>query len=424
MTSVSTPTRERPAVAARPVTLGRPGIDRPPMTWLMMGHKVGDNGQIQALADGLGWPYEVKHLVYRKTELLTNLLAGPTLMGLVEKRSSPLEPPWPELIISAGRRNEPLVRWIQRQAGGRGKVRLVHVGRPWALHECFDLIVTTPQYRLPEKPNILQNEAPLHRVTPERLTEAAEAWAPRLAHLPEPYVAVILGGNAGPYNFDRENGALLGYHASKMAAELGGSLLVTTSARTPKKAIDALLAELKVPAYVYRWSKDAKDNPYLGFLALAERLIVTCDSMSMLAEACTTRKPVYIFDLARGAGSHRPPMPEDGHIAGRSLRERLADFRLQPIVYRVSMVTGPKRLTRDVRIIHQRQIEAGRAVWLGEPWPFDRPPAPPMRDLERAMEAVRALFVPGSRWAEAAASRPDTGAQGGLRELWQRLTQS
>ncbi|MDW8371434.1 MAG: ELM1/GtrOC1 family putative glycosyltransferase [Geminicoccaceae bacterium] len=371
----------------------RPGIDRPPRTWLMLGHKVGDNGQILALAEGLGWPYEVKHLVYRRTELLTNLLAGPTLMGLVRERSSPLEPPWPELVISAGRRNEPLVRWIQREAGGPGKVRLVHVGRPWARHECFDLIVTTPQYRLPEKPNILHNEAPLHRVTAARLEAAAAEAERRFAHLPRPFVAVIMGGNAGPYRFDRENGALLGYSASRMARELGGSVLATSSARTPAAAIDALEAELAVPAFLYRFRRDDPDNPYLAILAAADRLIVTCDSMSMLAEAIATQKPVFIFDFSRGKGSHRPPLPP--HIARRSLFERLLDLRLQPIVYRLGMLVGPRRLTRDVTIIHRRQIAAGRAVWLGDPWPPPMPPPGPLRDLERAVAAVKRLFDPG-----------------------------
>jgi mitochondrial fission protein ELM1 len=361
----------------------------------MLGHKAGDNSQILALAEALGWPFESKHLVYRRTELLTNLFAGPTLMGLVKDRSSPLEPPWPELIISAGRRNEPLIRWIQREAGGPAHVKLVHVGRPWALHECFDLIVTTPQYRLPDKPNILQNEAPLHRATPERLEAARKEWQARLAHLPGPRIAVMLGGNAGPYNFDRENGALLGWYANRMAAERGGSLLVTTSARTPAKAIDALEAEIRVPAFVYRWRKGATDNPYFGFLALADRVIVTCDSMSMLAEACSTRKPVFIFDLARGPQSHRPPLPETGAIRDRSLSERLADHRWQPIIYRIGLVAAPKRLTRDVTIIHRRQAEARRAVWLGNEWPEGAASAPPLADLDRAAAAVRELFAEG-----------------------------
>lgn len=382
----------------------------------MLGHKVGDNGQILALAEALGWPYEVKHLVYRKTELLTNLLAGPTLMGLVRERSSPLEPPWPELVISAGRRNEPLVRWIQREAGGPGRVRLVHVGRPWARHECFDLIVTTPQYRLPDKPNILQNEAPLHRVTAARLAEAGARFADRFAHLPRPRIAVILGGHAGPYSLDRENGALLGWHAARRAREAGGSLLVTSSARTPAAAIDALEAELDVPAFLYRFRRDDPDNPYPGILAQADELIVTCDSMSMLAEAIATGKPVLIFDLARGRGSHRPPVPPA--VRRRTLLERLADIRLQPIAYRLGMLLGPTRLTRDVTIIHRRQVEAGRARWLGDPAPAPARPVAPLGDLERAVAAVRRIVGPDY---VPPASVPQSGSLGS--ELLARLFQ-
>ena len=270
----------------------------------MLGGKAGDNTQITALAEALGWPFETKRLAYRRTELLTNLFAGPTTKGLVAGRSDRLEPPWPELVISAGRRNEPLVRWIQAQAG-RDNVRLVHVGRPWALHECFDLIVTTPQYRLPKKPHILHNELPLQRVNTDRLAGEAALWRDRLAHLPEPHLAVLLGGHAGPYNFDRENGALLGYHASRMAEALGGSLLVTTSARTPEAALRAFEAQLDVPHVLHRFVKfqPAAENPFFAFLGLAREVIVTADSMSMLAEAIASGKPTHIFDLARGTGS-------------------------------------------------------------------------------------------------------------------------
>ena len=120
-----------------------------PRVWVMMGHKAGDNSQILALAEALGWPFEIKRLTYRPTELLTNLLAPLTLLGIVRRSRAPLAPPWPDLIISAGRRNEPPCRWIQARAGKR--VRLVHCGRPWAALENFDLVVTTPQYRLPQR---------------------------------------------------------------------------------------------------------------------------------------------------------------------------------------------------------------------------------------------------------------------------------
>ena len=101
----------------------------PPRVWVLAGHKAGDNAQLMALAGALGWPVEVKRLTYRPTELVTNLLLRVTLAGIAEGRES-LARPWPDLVLTAGRRNEPIARWIKSRAGPG--TRLVHLGRPWA----------------------------------------------------------------------------------------------------------------------------------------------------------------------------------------------------------------------------------------------------------------------------------------------------
>ena len=381
------PRGERAMADALTETAPRP----PPRVWVMLGHKAGDNSQILALAEALGWPFEIKRLVYRPTELLTNLLAPLTLLGILRRRSSPLAPPWPDLIISAGRRNEPPCRWIQAHADRR--VRLVHCGRPWAALECFDLVVTTPQYRLPQRPNVLHNTTPLQRVSARRLEEARSLWQPRLAHLPKPHIAVMIGGNAGPYVFDREAAALLGRAASALARRQGGSLLVTSSARTPRGALDALEAALDGPTEVFRWTPAAAaDNPYFGYLSVADAFVVTCESMSMLTEACSTRKPVYMFDLDTGPELNWPLLASlIGPVPATSWSRRLRRLRFQPLVYRTAMVTGPMRLTRDVRIIQRQLIAEGRAVWLGQEFP-PGPPPPPLDDVARAAARVKALF--------------------------------
>ena len=366
----------------------------------MMGHKAGDNSQVLALAEALGLPFEIKRFVYRPYELAINLLSGPTLAGMVKSQSSELEGPWPDLVITAGRRNEPICRWIQKQAKAEGKhVRIVHLGRPWAKIERFDLIVTTPQYRLPVRPNVLQNKTPLHRVTQERLKREAEEWAPRLSTLPEPYIAVVIGGNSGPYSFDHKTAARLGRQASELAEKTGASLLITTSARTPTETIDTLEEHITCPKYVYRWSKDAKENPYFAFLGLAESIIVTGDSMSMLTEACATRKPVHIFDLGEGRHTMRQsPTDEENEAQQAELGGRASKrARFRAYLYRQMMKFGPQRLSRDIRIVHQHLVDSGRAVWLGD----DFPPGLPLRSLEcvsRAVARVRALF---DDWAPA-----------------------
>jgi uncharacterized protein len=386
-----------------------------PRTWVMMGHKAGDNSQILALAEGLGWPFEIKHLVYRPTELLTNLLAPLTLLGIVRRRSSPLAPPWPDLIISAGRRNEPPCRWIQARADK--PMRLVHVGRPWALIENFDLVVTTPQYRLPQRPNVLHNTTPLQRVADQHLREAAAIWAPRLAHLPRPYVAVMVGGNAGPYVLDPYAATLLGRAASAFARRQGGSLLVSTSARTPAKSIPALEAAIDCPADVFRWTRDAAENPYLGYLALADSVIVTCESMSMLTEACATLKPVYMFDLHTGPENRWRLLESLIGKVDTSWWRRVRRLRVQPLVFRIAFAIGPTRMTRDVRIIHRQLQAQGRAVWLGETFPAGPRPAP-LDDVPRAVARVKALFAgtaaargEPARGADRAPTRVDSGGR-------------
>ena len=366
-----------------------------PLVWLVMGKKEGENSQVLGLGEALGWPFEIKTLAYTPYEVLVNLPILNTLAGVVKRKSSALTPPWPDIVISAGRRNEPVCRWIREKAGEH--VRLIHVGRPWAPVETFDLVVSTPQYRLPAHPNVIQNDLPLHRVTDASLAQEAAKWAPRLSYLPGPYIAVLAGGNSGPYVFGSKAGERLARRANAMAKETGGSLLVTTSARTPNATADALLSAIEGPAFVYRWSQGRYDNPYLGILALADAIIVTGDSVSMMAEACAAGKPVYLFDTEEGLGSMRDSSSKCASVAlDQPLRRLSSADQLKALVYRQAMKSGPRRLTRDIRLVHESLVSSGRAAWLDEAAQVISPLPLPVQDQQRTVSRVRALLYPKS----------------------------
>ncbi len=361
-------------------------IGAPPV-WLLLGHKAGDNNQVIALAESIGLPYAGKHFRYRSTELVTNLLLGPNLYGVRPDCRAQLHPPWPRLVITAGRRNEPIARWIQRQADHA--VKLVHIGRPWARPERFDLVITTPQYRLAEFPNVLCFDLPLHRIRPDRLEQAAIEWTTRLSSLPHPRIAVLIGGESGGFHLDRKKARRLGRQVDALAASLGGSLMITTSARTPGYVAAELEDVIEAPRLLFEWRPDAVDNPYLAFLAMADRFVVTGESMSMLAEACATRRPVYIFDMNDRASAG------DGGRAS-ALATRLTNaVRYKSLTHRLAQRFAPVRMRRDVCRLHCALIEAGRAVWLGQPFP-DREP-PPLPDSGTATRRVLDLLeAPGS----------------------------
>jgi mitochondrial fission protein ELM1 len=363
----------------------------PPSVWVLLGKGVGGNRQMRCLADALAWPYEQKQLVHNRLERCPNWLLGASLANLDRRRSAALLPPWPALVIAASKRSAPVARWIKRQSGGH--TRLVHLMHAQAPLEHFDLVITMPQYRLPARPNVFHAAGPLIRLDAERLAAARASWAPRFRELPRPHTALLVGGNSSSYLLDTPTAARLGREASALVRAEGGSLLVSTSARTPPDAAAALIAALDGRHWVYRFRPEDSDNPYLGFLALADRFIVTVDSASLLGEACATGKPVVLFEWRRrrqsflsfkgllerwdelgrngGAGA-RPPI-------GR-LYERLIDL-------------GVLKPPRDFHAYHRGLMARGLVTSLGAPAAAATPHA--LDDLDQAVARVRALMRRG-----------------------------
>jgi len=358
-----------------------PGSQAPPRVWLLTGHKAGDNHQVRALAAALHWPYETKRFHYRPWELLSNRLLGITLAGIDVSTSTVLQPPWPDLVITAGRRNEPVARWIQQQSGGH--TRLVHIGRPWAPLACFDLIVVTPQYFLPARDNILHIDLPLHRIDRRGLDAIGDEWAGRFAELPQPWWSVLLGGDSGPFVFTADKARRLAGWLNEVVGREGGAVLVTSSARTPAATWAAFLETLTVPVSSWHWVESAADNPYQAYLALGARLVVTGESMSMLAEASATGKPLYLFDLSDCPHDHT------GRCRPWWLVSR--NYRFKPLSHHLAMRLAPRRMRRDVARIQNRLIESGRAVWAGEAWQGGDSSAE-NTDITHAAERVHALF--------------------------------
>ena len=344
--------------------------------WCLLGRKAGDNAQVRALAAELGLPAEEKRVVARPWELLVHLGAGISLAGIDRQRSSPLGPPWPDLVITAGRRNEPVARWIRHQSGGHARV--VHIGRPWAPLDCYDLIVTTPQYFLPQAPNILHNELPLHRLLPADLREAEHTFRTRWHGLPRPWIAVLVGGDSGRFVFTPDKARKLGADCDHLARERGGSLLLSDSPRTPAAAGNALVSQITAPCYCYRFG-EAGENPYPGFLATADEFIVTGESMSMLAEASSRGKPLHIFDMG------------DGSTAWWKLRH---NYRYKPLSHRFAMCFGPRRMRRDVGKIQQTLVTSGRANWLGQETRVPSGSAGADDELAATAARVRRLLQP------------------------------
>ena len=334
-------------------------------TWLLTGHKAGDNTQMRALAKALAFKTRELPMRYTPWELMVTLSGSASLASIERESRMQLQPPWPNLVLTAGRRNEAAALHIRKASGGSTKI--VHLGRPWHQPGRFDLVLFSTSYRLEAGAALVELELPLK---PEIARRQATS---RFEHLPRPHIALLIGGNSGALTLDDRHSERLLRRASALARSLSASLLISTSARTPA-AVNRHLEHVDVPHCVWRWGEP--DNPYVAFLASADALIITGDSASMLSEALALAKPVLVFDFADG-----------------NWWRHLSSYRPNALVHRLAMRLAPMRLRRDSGRVHRRLIEAGHAAWLVDG--LDRlPQCVPYenKDLQRATEAVRQLL--------------------------------
>jgi uncharacterized protein len=273
--------------------------------------------------------------------------------------------------------------WVKAQA--QGQARLVVVGRPKRWLERFDLVIAPPQFQLPSRPNVLPLDLPLMRVDEAAVGAAADAWRGRLADLPRPLVALLVGGPTKPYVFDPAVARRLIEACRQIVDADGGSLYVTTSRRTPPAVVEALAAALPPGARLYPWDTGG-DNPYRALLGLADRFVVTGDSISMMVEVVRLGKPLAIFALPASGRWLRLRGALGQRLAALGGRPPGPLAALADLLYRWRIA----KYGRDLSEIHRRLYARGLAVPLGQP--FQPPPSRPSDDLAQAVERVRTLM--------------------------------
>ncbi|NBX67088.1 MAG: hypothetical protein EBQ96_08845 [Proteobacteria bacterium] len=209
-----------------------------------------------------------------------------------------LNEPWPDIIITGGRKGAAVALWVKKAS--KGKVFVACLQDPRVRHNEFDLIAV-PEHDPARGPNVVVTTAAPNKINTSGLEKARTRWESTFNSLPHPRVAVLVGGNSRAYRMNGKIAGMLGDNLKKIARERKAGLMVTTSRRTGAYNTAILEAWLEGTG-AYIWS-GMGDNPYEGFLALADAVIVSADSVSMISEAATAGKPVYRVDLE--GGSHR-----------------------------------------------------------------------------------------------------------------------
>ena len=380
---------------------GRGGVYRrdnqpPRSVWVLDDGKPGHTTQSIGLAEALGWPYEIKRLAFTPlaglgTVLRSNL--GATRLGVNRARSDGLDAPWPDVAIATGWRPAPVTRWIGEQS--RGQTRTIQLGRKGGrIAEVYDAVIACGYFRLPPHPRRIETTAPLNRVSAESLERAAAEWPDLFEGAAAPRVALLMGGSSRRHVLGPSLARRIGEEVRAFAEFAGGSVFAVTSRRTGESATQALRAGLGEGARLDEWRDGRTDNPYLAALALADVIVVTGESESMLAEACACGKPVYIY-----------PVPEKppglwGHLeeavishAYAALRNRRGTLRPQRGLQRLCarlIMRGLVQPRRNLEILHRDLIARGLAQPFGAA--LETGAREPLREAGEAAAKIRALW--------------------------------
>ena len=271
------------------------GIANGSRGWIISDGKAGNDVQSRGVFDALGLRYEVKPV---DPKGIWRALSPWGPLSPAERFGAPqsqFHPPWPDFAVSIGRLTTPYVRRL-KQAAGLATYTII-LQDPKVTARTADLF-WVPEHDTRRGPNVITTLTAPHSFTARRLAELRASMPDEVAALPQPRVAVLLGGPNGDFRYSTAALRRLGA-ALQSLGRLGAGLMVTPSRRTPEPITQFVREATQGTPRIF-W--DGKgENPYPHFLAHADTFIAPADSVNMTGEPCATGKPVYVFEPEGGS---------------------------------------------------------------------------------------------------------------------------
>jgi mitochondrial fission protein ELM1 len=301
----------------------------PPGTtaWVLSDGKIGDEVQCLGLAEALGLSPERRLIEPRAPWRWLAPYAPIAPRDAPRRPLSPIAPQFPDILFAAGRQTVPYLRRVREES--RGETFTVFIKDPYTGPETAD-VIWVPEHDALRGDNVIVTTTPANRVG--RLLDELRTAPPdpRIATLPHPRVALILGGDSVKHRFTRADCARL-IDVARMLIHDGCGLMISPSRRTPPALLSELIALFADEPRAFVWDCTG-DNPYSQMLAHADHIIVTADSVNMVGEAVATSAPVHVYEP--GGGHRKITAYIDRLTALRAVRRwngQLDSWRYDPI---------------------------------------------------------------------------------------------
>ncbi len=271
--------------------------------WILADNRPGNYSQAIGLADELGLNHKIVNISYGVFGVLPNLLLRSTLIGLDKVTKEYLQQfdYFPKIIVAAGRRTAPIALYLKTQSQNRTKI--VQIMNPGIFHEKFDFIILPRHDRIKKSfANVIRSLGALTKINESAIEYECEKFSDLFKGDNKTKIALLVGGDTKKTKFEAKSAVDLIEKSAEIAKNMNAKLIVLTSRRTGKKISKVLQTELtksKCDFAFFDYDLMKKEeNPYLAIIGFSDYFIATGDSVSMISEVCSTKKPVYIYDDA------------------------------------------------------------------------------------------------------------------------------
>ena len=202
----------------------------------------------------------------------------------------------PDIIISCGRKSVVPSIFLKKN---NPKIFTIHIQDPKVSFKNFDAIVA-PEHDDLKGINIFSSKGAIHYITEPEINKAKQYLANKIKS--KKIVSLILGGPNKYYNFKPNQIVNIFNQIKSIFINKGYEAIVIPSMRTPKEIIDLAVREMGSCGHVVN---KVDKQAYLSAYGLANYVIVTCDSTSMISEAATSGKPIFVAHMEAKKNNYR-----------------------------------------------------------------------------------------------------------------------
>jgi mitochondrial fission protein ELM1 len=197
-----------------------------------------------------------------------------------------------DVIISCGRKS--VIPSIHLKNTVKKKVFNIHIQDPKVDLNHFDFIVA-PEHDGIEGQNVISTKGAIHYLTESEINENKDYLNSFIKKDERKIWALIMGGPTKHYEYSSENIKGIFENLSNLNKENNFQLVVIPSMRTPKNIIQYAKEYFNEN---HTLIENVDKKAYLSALAISEKIVVTCDSSSMISEAALTGKPIYVANIS------------------------------------------------------------------------------------------------------------------------------